>query len=337
MPGIKDVARACGVSPATVSQVLGGGKRPVREATRQRIIAVSNSIGYRPNAIARGLVKKRMNTFGVVIQHATQSAHTNPALISILDGILSVGTRTHQQVTLITYYSWGEANDALSTICDGRCDGALLVVPPEESNLSQGLLERQMPFVLIGTHSEDPNISYVDIDNIGAGEAAIDYLLQQGHRRIAFISLFLQTYQFDLERLVGYRQALEKAGVTVDANLIMCNSDLEKTIGQLLQMPREMRPTALFCTNDECAMRVIHLLAEKGQRVPEDFSIVGFDDTPSAAMISPPLTTINQPMTLLGECAAELLLAQINNPQESPEKRILPTELIVRRSVLAIG
>ena len=337
MPGIVDVAKASGVSPATVSQVLGGGKRPVRAATRARVLEVAQTLGYQPNAIARGLVKKRMNTLGVVIQHSAVAAHTNPTLASILDGILAVATRRHQYVTLVTYASWQEVQEGLPTLTDGRCDGVLLVVPPDSVAFSSALVESKMPFVLVGAHSADPRVSCVDIDNIAAAGKAVAYLLEQGHRRIAFFSDVEGAHQFVDERIIGYRQALAAAGVPLDPSLIATKVRLEQDLMALMERPPDVRPTALFCATDACALSVLHHLAERGLRVPQDLSVAGFDDIFAAATSRPPLTTVRQATALAGERAAELLLARINGAQEAGIKICLPTELVIRSSVAEAG
>jgi LacI family transcriptional regulator len=333
MAGIKEVARLSGVSPATVSQVLGGGKRPVSAETRTRVIQTARSLGYRPNAIARGLVKKRMNTMGVVIQHAAETAHTNPALGAILDGILAVGTRRHQYVTLVTYRSWEETRDAVPALCDGRCDGVLLVVPPQGCGLMDGLLERGLPFVVIGAHSDDERVACVDVDNVSTAQRMAEYVLALGHRRLALVSDIDPVHQFVGERVAGFRRALEKAGLVDDPSLVIITEDLGKDLTTLMMRPQDERPTALFCVTDSCALSVLHHLSERGLSVPEDISVVGFDDVPAAAVSRPPLTTLRQPMAAAGERAAEMLLAQINGDTTIPEKLYLPTELIVRQSV----
>lgn len=324
----------CGVSPATVSQVLGGGKRPVSEQTRQRVIHAARTLGYRPNAIARGLVKKRMNTLGVVIQHAAEAAHTNPALGAILDGILAVGTRRHQHITLVTYRSWEEAQDAVPSLSDGRCDGLLLVVPPQDHALLEGLIERGLPFVIIGAHSDDERVPYIDVDNVLSAERVTRYLLEQGHRQIALLSDIQGTHQFVAERVNGYRRALEAAGVSPDSSLIAMRQNVATSLAALIHHP--VRPTALFCVTDACALSALHHLSVQGLRVPEDISVAGFDDIPAAAVSHPPLTTLRQPMALAGELAAEMLLTRIGNLPLEAEKICLPTELIVRASVARI-
>lgn len=333
--GIREIAEASGVSPATVSQVLGSGKRPVRAETRARVEGVAVRLGYRPNAVARGLVKGRMDTLGVVIHHEVESSHTNPALAAILDGILVAATRAGQHTSLVTYSHWGEAEASLPTLTDGRCDGVLLVVPPQTNDLVPALLESGLPFVLIGAHSDHPLVSCVDIDNVAAAETIVSHLLAQGHRRIGLFCRFEETHQFMSERMDGYRRALEAAGVAFDPSLKITGAAAIDGLSLLLRRPFHERLTALFCITDADALSVMQFLNLQGIQIPEDLSLVGFDDIPLAALSFPPLTTMRQPCSAAGERATEMLLEQINGRHEAGRKLCLPTELSIRRSVAA--
>ena len=329
--GIKEIAEASGVSQATVSQVLGGGKRPVRVETRARVEQAARALGYRPSAVARGLAGKRMDTLGVVIHHDLQAAHTNPALAAILDGILSTATRRHQHANIVTYSCWEEAEARLPALTDGRCDGVLLVVPPRRTALVPALLDCGLPFVLIGAHSDDPRVSCVDIDNVAAAETVVAHLLAQGHRRIALFSGNPTALEFVDERVRGYRRALAAAGLPFDPALVVTGGRVSEDLAPLLERPAR-RPTALFCVTDADALSTMQFLPHRGLRVPDDLSVAGFDDVPQAAQAFPPLTTLRQPSAAAGGRAADLLLAQINGEQPPGAKVCLHTELVVRRS-----
>ena len=331
--GIREIAAASGVSQATVSQVLGNGKRPVRAETRERIEQTARELGYHPNALARGLAKNRINTLGVVIHHDLEAAHTNPTLTAILDGILSAATRHQQHTNIVTYACWADAEASLPTLTDGRCDGIILVVPPRDTALIPALLESGLPFVLIGAHSEAPGVSCVDIDNIAAAEKMVSYLLSQGHRRIAFFSSVTGAHQFVDERVIGYRRALESAGITFDSSLVATEDEAHRCLTVWRDIAYPNPPTAIFCVTDADALSAMHFFTQCGIRVPEDVSIAGFDDIPSAALSIPPLTTVRQPSACAGEQAAEMLLNQINGHQESEQTIYLPTELMLRSSI----
>ena len=334
--GIREIAEASGLSQSTVSQVLGNGKRPVRAETRERIETTARCLGYHPNALARGLATRRMHTLGVVIQHDRQAAHTNPALAEILDGILSAATRYRQHTNIVTYSGWAEAEASLPTLTDGRCDGVILVVPPRTTALVPALLESGLPFILIGTHSDSAGVSYVDIDNVAAAEKIVSYLLTRGHRRIGFFSSISGSHQFVDERMLGYRHALENASITFDPRLVITESCSYDDLLLFSTGLPACYPTALFCVTDADALGAVHYLTKQGVRIPEDLSIVGFDDIHAAALSFPSLTTLRQPNALAGERAAEILLAQINGKQAAGHRLCLPTELIIRSSVMEL-
>ena len=332
MSTVKDVARASGFSPATVSNVING-KSVVQARTRSHVLQVMRELNYRPNAVARGLTKKQMNTLGVVFVHSEKSEPMNPFFVRMLDGILTVATGAGQNVTLCTITDWARRDTVLSRLCDGRCDGVMLLVPPADSSLISALHETDTPFVIVSSHHPNDEISSVDVaDQAGAFEL-VSHLLGLGHRRIAFVlnSGDLRFY-FARERLAGYRQALETAGIAFDPSLVIEAHTLPEHVRRWGPKSAGDAPTAAFCIFDERAFNLLQILADQGLKVPQDISVVGFDDVPEAAACSPALTTVRQPITRIGERATELLLARINGSLTPGMKEYLPTELIVRQS-----
>lgn len=331
MATLKDVAKASDVSPATVSNVLTG-KAVVHPRTRKRIMQAMSQLNYRPNAVARGLTQKRMNTLGVVLYHPEASMHTNPFFMWLLDGILSVATRAGQNTTLYTLENWYDEAGVLSRICDRRCDGLLLLSPPADTGLVPALLATDLPCVLVSSHYANAPVSSVDVNNQAGAAAVVRHLLDQGHRRIAFAASSGDLrHHFGRERLEGYRQALEAGGVTFCEEQILDIGRAADLARRWKQSPSE-RPTAVFCSHDLEALTLMQHLIDQGLHVPEDIAVAGFDDLPAAPLNVPPLTTVRQPITRLGERAAEMLLAQINGEAEAGIKEFLPTELVVRQS-----
>lgn len=328
MPTIKDVALACGLSPATVSQVLNNGGRPVHPDTRARVLQAALALDYRPNAVARGLVKKRMNTIGLVLIHSYLPSHTNPFLTTILDGILAVNTRCRQNTTLCTISRWEQAEEHLPDLCDGRCDGVLVIVPPADLGLTRILLQRKMPFVLVNALDSSGEASSVDIDNIEAAYRMTEYLLQLGHRRIAFsYEPNESAFAFVREREEGYRRAMVARGLYDPA---LCGLSCAQVVNS--DSLARLRPTAVFCAYDALALNLILELQRQGVHVPDDVSVAGFDDIPSISMGLPGLTTVRQPMTQIGEVATEMLLELIEGTATPGRRVILPTELVLRQS-----
>jgi LacI family transcriptional regulator len=324
MPTIKDIAKASGVSPATVSQVLGNGCRPVHPRTRERVMLAAQSLDYSPNAVARGLVQKRMNTIGLVFLHGDTTAHSNPFLMGVLDGVLSVSTRRNQRTTLCTLPSWEAAEEHLPELSDGRCDGVLLLVPPVACRLAERLLQRKVPFVIVNGSDRSGGASCVDVDNVQAAYAMTEHLLKLGHRQIAFVHRKEEwEFPFVRERQAGYCQAMTAWGCCDPA---MTGQTPEKAIALTHQ------PTALFCAYDALALFVLDALQDRGIRVPDDVSVAGFDDIPGAVAGRPALTTVRQPMALAGERAAEMLLELVAGTASPGQHELLTTELVFRQS-----
>lgn len=327
MPTIKDIALACGVSTATVSQVLHNGRRPVHPLTRERVIQVARALDYYPNAVAQGLARKRMNTIGLVFLHHENAEQTNPYLIMILNGVLNVSARRRQNTMLFTVKDW-EAAENLPEIGSGRCDGVLLLVPPTVCALPERLQRRKVPFVIVNAPSDLQDVSSVDTDNIAAARTMTEHLLQLGHRRIAFVrGAYDLQFSFVHERHEGYRQAMMAAGVY---DLARGNSEYEDAV--TFNSSVSGGPTAFFCCHDAGALKLMENYQRRGIRVPEDVSIVGFDDISEARASQPSLTTMRQPAAQIGEDAAEKLLSLLDGSTEPSHREVLSAELIVRQS-----
>ncbi len=335
---IKDLAKDAGVSPATVSYVINNGPRTVHPQTRERVLASIRRLDYHPSAVARGLSSKRMNTLGVFVNYweIPVSNQINQYLMSVLNGILAAAQRRKQIIALFMDSLWADGQNKVSVFCDGRCDGLLLAGLLDNSPIVATLKQQGVPFVLVNDVSEDPDVSWVDVDNVGAACAMTDHLLAQGHRRIAILC-GNATISSTVLRHAGYQKALATAGIACDPTLILPGiysipSGYERTL-ELMRRPIPLRPTALFCSSDDIAFGAMQALQELELRVPQNVSVVGFDDLPSAANTQPPLTTVRQPLRALGEHAVELLLAQIEGTAPTGQKEVLPTELIIRASV----
>jgi LacI family transcriptional regulator len=336
---IRDVAEKAGVSRGTVSKVLNerdGGQ--IAPATRERVRRAVSELGYHPSAVARGLARKPMNTLGIVFAKTNTYFTTSPFFAAVLDGVLEVTTRQGQNTTLFTGQPWSDARRSIPILRDGRSDGLLVISPPPGSDVVPALLGSGVPFVLVDEQHDDPAVSSVDIDNVAAARGLVEYLIGLGHRRIAMLCGYASVGSVAL-RLEGCRRALAAAGIDFDLSLVLPGAYVEQSGYErahlLLRRPAAERPTVLFCGNDQIALGALIALEERGVRVPDDVSVVGFDDIPAAATARPGLTTVRQPMRRLGARAAEVLLAHIRRELPPGHKEILPTELVVRRSAAA--
>ncbi|HZT42253.1 MAG TPA: LacI family DNA-binding transcriptional regulator [Chthonomonadaceae bacterium] len=333
---IHDVAVRAGVSRATVSRVLNGTEALVAPKTRERVLKVAQELGYHPNAVARGLAGKPMNTIGVVLAYILPSVTSDPFLGPVLDGILDKNKRRRQKTVIFTENDWQEALENLPTYCDGHCDGLILVIPRSDSPIVHALQKRRLPFVIVGDYREDPNLTVIDSDNVSAAYTAVQALAQQGHRRIAILC-GNREFASRGQRLEGYRRALAEAGLPYDESLVMTGEYWEwsgaENTEALMRRPPSERPTALFCSNGRIAIGALQALESLQIAVPDEVSITAIAETPDIATLRQPLTAVQMPLRLIGECAVECLLDQIHAGVPAGEKILLPGELVVRGSV----
>jgi Transcriptional regulators len=335
---IREVAKEANVSLSTVSKVLNGAAdAKFAPATRERVLDAARRVGYHPNALARGLVRKRMDTLGVIMAYQQASVTSDPYLGPCLDGILKVNKQRRQKTVIFTEDTWEEALSHLPSYCDGHCDGLMLVIPRSDSEIVSALKERPLPVVLVGDSREDEALVTVDVDNVAGARLAVEHLVALGHRHIAAFRGNADFLSND-QRLEGYRQGLEAAGLPLREEYIFpgeywpdhgyrnARLMLERFAG------RPDRPTAVFCFNDGIARGALEGFRDAGVRVPEQVSVIGFDDTPYAASLEPPLTTIHHDIRKVGELAAKTLLERINRVVEPGHRAFVTAELVVRET-----
>ncbi len=307
---IQDIARLAGVSKATVSRVLNQ-RTNVDAVTRERVQQIMRTYDFVPSATARGLAGGRNRLIGVLTPPLTW-----PAVPEIMRGIAEVIERTSYELVLYSISTERNHSDVLDRILGLQLTSGLLAILPGPlfAHLAK-LSAHGLAIVTIDDQVEPINSAWIGIDNVAAGRAATQHLIDQGYRRIAHIQGVLE-YRCARERDQGYREALSNAGITLDPMLIVPGS-LEIVGGTnsaryLFSLPPAERPDAIFVGNDQMAFGVLNMAWQYGIRVPEDVAIVGFDDIPLAALMNPPLTTIHQPFIEMGQQAAELLLAFID-------------------------
>lgn len=333
-PTIKDVAERAGVSVTTVTNVLYGRGGRFSEETRVRVLQAVEELGYRPNQVARSLVRRRSHTIGVVVEHFRGALLGNPYYSTLLDGILAEAVQSGYQLKIIALERPDPHHARLSTE-DGSIDGAILAAPLAQSPLLQWAERSHTPCVVAGCSPPDLRASCVDVDDEGAVYAAVRWLVELGHRRIAFIA-GPSNYWSAQQRERGYLRALHEAGITPTSHWVRRGN--YSTLSGRLAMERllQVRPafSAVVCCNDWMALGALEVLRRRGVMVPEDLSVLGFDDVEAAAIASPPLTTIRQPVREIGIAAARLLIQQIESGQLSTERVIFPGELVQRDSVI---
>lgn len=326
---IRDVAKAAGVSHQTVSRVINGHPS-LRESTRQRVLDAMEALQFRPNRAARSLVTSRSGMIGVLVTNGT---YYGPA--STQAAIESAAASAGYLVDTATLTSLDEAafREALERLVDHAVEG-LIVLAPQEATLRQlGHLPVKLPMVTV--HSTSPADDHgLSVDQVAGARLATRHLLELGHRTVAHVAGPAGWVE-SKERIRGFRTEMAKWGL--DASRIVTGdwtSDSGFRIGQ--ELVAEDPPTAIFSSNDQMALGLMHACREQGIRVPEDISIVGFDDMPDAAHFAPPLTTVRQDFPELGRRCVAHLLAQLDVPVEEAPRTVVP-ELVVRQSTGSRG
>lgn len=327
-PTIADVAARAGVGVATVSRVFNGHTN-VAAPTRARVLAAIRELNYRPSSVARNLSLRRTFVIGVVVPF-----FTNPSAVERLRGIVSGLEASPYDLALFDVESPDRQRRAFDTFGRGdRADGLIVVslVPPDLELLR--LAAAQIPCVLVD--APHPDLPTVLSDDVAGGELATRYLLELGHRRIAFIGDNPPDrfrFHSSRDRTKGYVDALERAGVSPRPDYVREGTQsrhVARSIAQeLLRLPEP--PTAIFAASDTQALGVLEAAQALRVRIPDELSVVGFDDVEAASYMG--LTTVRQPLFESGRRGAELLLQALAGKPLAVRSETLPLELVVRRT-----
>jgi len=329
-PVMADVARLAGVSHQTVSRVLNGHPN-VSATTKASVLAAIRDLGYRPNVAARTLVTGKTNVLGVISFDTTLYG---PA--SMLYGIERAARPGGYFVAIASLPSFDRTSltTAVERFLGQNVAGIIAVAPQTGAVEVLAGLAVGVPLVAVGCRTGAP-LPSVKIDNVAGAVLATRHLLDLGHQTVHHIG-GPGNWQDARDRITGWRQALRAAGAPVPE---MPRGDWSARSGYEAGRRLAARPevTAVFCANDPMAVGFLRATAEAGRRVPQDISVVGFDDVPEAAYFSPPLTTVRQDFGALGEGALHLLMSQITAGGEAPSPPPIPPELVVRSSTAAPG
>jgi LacI family repressor for deo operon, udp, cdd, tsx, nupC, and nupG len=324
---IKDIAKAAGVSHSTVSRALADSSLVAAE-TKQRIHLLAKEMGYSPSAIARGLVTKRTHTVGLVV-----TTIADPFVSGVVRGLEETASDNGYSVILCDSNAEPQREiTAVRTLREKRVDG-IIVTASRVGNLYLPMLEEvEVPIVLINNQREGRYVYSVATDNVHGGEMATSHLLELGHKRIGYIAGPKGAIS-SLDRLEGYKRALQVHNIEFTDSLVSsgngCPDGGEKGMRQLLAPP--LPPTAVFCYNDMTAVGAMAEAKQTGFRVPQDISVVGFDDIAFAAYLDPPLTTVAQRKYEMGQMAMGMLL-DILAREDAVSDITLRGRLVVRGS-----
>nr|BBH87149.1 LacI family transcriptional regulator [Thermosporothrix sp. COM3] len=333
MTTIYDVAKAAGVTAATVSYVLSG-RGSISQATREKVLKCAHELGYRPNLLARSLTKQQTRTIGLVIPHII-----NPFYAGIAETVeRNAYTRGFRTVITNTYEDEHLGQELLEDLAARRVDGIIALPGGLSLAAIQSMLKSGLPVICCLWEEEGQNIpSGVGLDFKRGGQLVARHLLELGHRRLSIIVDTRPDGSLDHHlRFSGFTETLQDAGCPLEPQFIAHgDSSLESgeaAAHQLLTQPE--RPTALFATNDLMAMGAINAAWKLGLRVPHDLSVVGFDNIALSPFMAPPLTTVNVDRDRLVTLALNLLLGRIEGKQLETPPLLLP-EMVIRSSTAA--
>lgn len=329
-----DVAKLAGVSRTTVSFVLNDVPGiQISDETRQRVLDAAEELNYVPNAAAQALARRRSQIIGLAIIRGAHQVSTDAFLNQMLNGLIMAVQENNLRLLLDITAPEHQEQAYLQLVRAKRIDGLILAGPTLNDVALLGLAEQNFPTVLIGNL---PNIPFpsVDVDNRSAAKQAVTHLVRLGHRQIGCITNASHLYHSAIERLAGYRQALEAANIPYNETLIRYGDFDPKSGYQQMQSLLEVSPpiSAVFISSDVVAMGAISAIRKHGLRIPEDIAIVGYDDVPLACYLSPPLTTVHLPAADLGYQAVDALIRVIHRQSLEQHHLQLPTQLIIRDS-----
>lgn len=342
---IKEIAELSGVSTATVSYVINNSKNVTPEK-RQRVLSVIEKSGYQPNHVAKSLRVKKTNTIGVLVEDIM--GYPVPAIINgiseyveesdyrILLNDLRMLERLFNRYDQIVQQK-DKVNEAISLLLFGARVDAIIYVGMFDRNVTGIINEISKPLVIAYSTSDDPYVSSVTYDNENISADAVRYLLSMGHNRVAVITGLAHTFPARM-RLRGVQRAFSEAGLMLDSALVK-NGDWEYASGYACMaelLEQDSPPTAVFAMNDLMAAGAMDAISHAGLRVPDDVSVIGFDNREIASFVQPKLTTIEIGLKQIGLTAARMALQRIHGTYKEERSLIIPSKLVLRDTVAGL-
>ncbi len=330
---IDNIAQIANVSRTTVSRVLNN-KPDVSSETRENILKIISDNEYYPSVLAKGIITKKNYTLGLVIPYDVSSIFINPFHSEVIRGVLSRADACGYHLLINSSI---RNSDIISIYNEKRVEGIIILSPnANDAELFDKLESSNIPYVATAKIPNTKYTNYVDVDNVLGAYTAIEYLITSGHQRIAMITgpRYLVSHE---DRIKGYKQALEKNGIKHDSTYLRFGDNtIESGYSCTMQLlSLDNPPTAIFVAGDIMAVGSIQAINNRGLRVPQDISIVGFDDIKFAEYLDPPLTTIRQPANQKGVEACNMLIDLLENG--TPIKnQMLQVELVIRNSTRSL-
>jgi len=329
MSTISDVAKRAGVSTMTVSRVINNSGY-ISQETQERVMKAVTELGFVPNALARSLRFKQTKTIALVLTDIT-----NPFFTTLARGVEDAASKNGFTVMFSnTDESVAEEAEHINTLLQKQVDGVLLVPAGSSSETITFIQERGTPLVVLDRRVPGVLVDTVRCDSLPGAYEVTRHLIELGHRRIAMLSGPLEI-STSADRAAGYRRAMQEAGIAIDPQWLRYGMFTQRSGYELARdiLPLTPRPTAVFAGNNFIAIGAYTALREAGLRIPQDISLVTFDDLPAPLVLEPFLTTVDQPAYEMGYQATQLLLAYLGGePPAEPREILLPTRLIIRCS-----
>ncbi|WP_117169948.1 LacI family DNA-binding transcriptional regulator [Paraliobacillus sediminis] len=334
---IKDVAKEANVATSTVSRVISDSPN-ISDKTKRKVRKVMEEMGYYINLNARVLVQQSTQTIGIVMKNSTIESLHDPFFPVVLQGISSYANKQDFNISITT----GDTEEAIfhdveKMVQGKRVDGMVVTYSKANDKVVPYLLKRGIPFVVVGKPVVHTNeIMYVNNDNVQAAKDATEYLIKLGHEKIAFIGGDNE-FEVAISRLSGYREAMKShIDLLNEAYIKEAPSldSIEIIMSELLALPD--RPTAIIGTDDLASLHIMSVLRKMNVRVPEDISLISFNNTMIAHLANPSLTSVDTNVFQLGYEAARCLIEEIKEPSTYAKSIIIPTKIEIRDSTTTI-
>lgn len=328
---IEDIARLASVSRSTVSRVLNSHPG-VSPTVRQRVQQVIRDKNYAPKAAARSLASSHTDTIGLLIPRSAAVSLGDPFIESMIQSIFEASAQ-QGYFAMLAMLTADMEHDFYDRILRSRhFDGVIMFSSDIDDPILPLLIKDGGPMVLIGRHPYFQNVRSVDVENREGARDAVAHLISLGHRRIGVVNGQMQMEAAQARR-DGYKQALLEAGIGIDAELMVDGfySDVAAHQAMLKLLDLYQPPTAVFAASDSMAIGALNAIVSRGLRVPDDIALVGYDDLPIAAIATPPLSTVHQPVSEMGAHAVRVLVEQIRGQGPATSVRLL-AHLVVRES-----
>lgn len=331
---VKDVAKKAGVATSTVSRVINDHPS-ISEETKKKVRAIMDEMGYIPNLTARNLGKQISNAIGIILPPLDSKERLgNPFYLETIETINEEARKAGMTVAIATALDFDTLLSNVEQMHrQKQVDGFILTYSDNHDPIINYLMKEKVPFTLIGQpYIHEEKITYVDNDNQLLGKQATEYLMQHGHQNILFVTNTTQENVY-FERYFGYQKALMLANLPVHPAVTFQGPEDYVNFEQLL---KDKKPTALVVIDDLFAMRIIQLLNLYHYQVPEDLSVISFNNSIFATLVHPYLTSIDVDVADLGKMATQSLIEKLNDNEQTSARMVVPHQLIQRETVIQL-